>query len=301
MTSPPAGGRAPLAAGLLCYTFWGLLPILFQAAGRAGATPWEIVAWRIVWAVPCAALLVWASRQGPKFWQLAARPADLAVLVLSAALISLNWLVYVWAVSTHRTLEASLGYYINPLLNMAAGALMFRERISRSGWIAIALATAGVVLQAVALGAPPWVSIVLALSFCSYGVVRKQAAADAQTGLMVECLVVFIPAAAYAAWLAHKGVGHFGASPTVTWLLLLGGPATVVPLAAFAWAARRLTLTVMGFLQFIAPTLQFIVGVENGEHLTPLRVASFGFIWAGVMVFAAGAWLRTRRLQPSAA
>jgi chloramphenicol-sensitive protein RarD len=198
-------------------------------------------------------------------------------------------------VSTGRTISASLGYYLSPLLNMAAGALLFKERISRAGLAAIALAAVGVTLQGLAVGEFPWVALVLAASFCSYGIVRKVAAVGAQTGLLVECLILFLPACAYAAWLAHSGHGLFGVHPAVTAALTLGGPATVVPLALFAFAARRLPMTSIGFLQFITPTLQFFVGIEAGESLTPLRAVSFGFIWAGVLVFAAKALLARRR------
>ena len=200
-----------------------------------------------------------------------------------------------------RTISASLGYYLNPLLNMAAGAILFKEKIGRAGLIAIALASVGVVLQGAALGEFPWVSLVLAFSFCGYGVVRKSAAVEAQTGLLVECLILVLPALAYAAWLAHTGQGVFGKTPAATAALMIAGPATVVPLALFAFAARRLALSTLAFLQFISPTLQFFVGVETGETMTPLRAFSFVFIWAGVLVFAFGAWWRFRRQARSAA
>jgi chloramphenicol-sensitive protein RarD len=284
--------RAPTVAALVCYTFWGLLPILFLWAARQGAGAMEIVAWRIIWSVPCAVALVMATRQGAALRGLP--PRTLAALALSAALIGVNWSVYVWAVGSGRTLSASLGYYLNPLLNMAAGALLFKERIARAGRIAIAFAAVGVVLQGLALGAFPWVSLLLALSFGGYGIVRKMAVVEAQTGLLVECLILVAPALAYALWLGHVGHGVFGKTPGATLALALGGPSTVIPLALFAFAARRMPLTAMGFLQFISPTLQFIVGVESGEAMTPLRAVSFVFIWAGVLVFAFAAWRKGR-------
>ncbi len=289
----PKPDRAPLTAALVCYVFWGMLPILFNWAGHAGAGPFEIVAWRTIWSLPCAAGLVALAGQGPHL--LALRPRDLAALALSAALIVINWTTYVWAVNSGHTLSASLGYYLNPLLNMGAGALLFREKIDRVGMVAIALAGVGVLLQGLALGTFPWVSLAVALSFGGYGIVRKKIAVEAQTGLLVECLILFIPAAAYALFLAHSGQGVFGVKPMASLLLLICGPATVVPLALFAFAARRLTLTLVGFLQFITPTLQFVVGVEAGETLTPLRILSFVFIWAGVAVFAVELWRKARR------
>jgi chloramphenicol-sensitive protein RarD len=290
--SSPRDDRTGLAAGLGCYFMWGLLPLLFQAAERAGVSPWETVAWRTVFGAPIALALVAAVGQAGGLVKLP--PRTLAWLGVSAVLIGVNWLVYVWAVDTGRTLEGSLGYYINPLLNMAAGRLLFGERIDRFGWAAIALATVGVALQTAALHAPPWVSLALALSFCGYGVVRKRVAAPAQTGLFVECAILAVPAAAWLLWSGARGGLVFGAHGSATALLLLTGPATVAPLACFAIAARRLPLTLIGFLQFLAPTLQFVVGVANGEALTPLRALSFVFIWGGVAVFAAGALHRGR-------
>jgi chloramphenicol-sensitive protein RarD len=289
----PKPDRAPLTAALVCYVFWGALPILFNWTGHAGAGAFEIVAWRTIWSLPCAFGLVMLAGQGPHLMALRAR--HFAGLTLSAALIAINWTTYVWAVNSGHTLSASLGYYLNPLLNMAAGAVLFRERIDRAGLIAIALAGMGVVLQGLALGTFPWVSLVVALSFGGYGIIRKKIAVEAQTGLLVECLILFLPAVAYALYLAHTGAGVFGVKPTASLLLIACGPATVVPLALFAFAARRLTLTLVGFLQFITPTLQFMVGVEAGEALTPLRMLSFVFIWSGVVVFALGMWRKRQR------
>ena len=293
--------RLAIGAGLVCYFMWGLLPLLLIGVARAGAAPFEIVAWRTLWSVPLAALLVIVMDRGVNLRAIVVQPRAMLVLLGSSALIAVNWTVYVWAANSGHILSASLGYYLNPLLNMAAGAVLFKERISRSGMIAIGLAALGVALQGVALGEFPWVSLVLAVSFCAYGIVRKGAAANAQTGLLVECLILAIPAAAYAVWLAHAGGGVFGKSATPTLLLMLCGPATVIPLALFAFAARRLPLTVIGFMQFLAPTLQFMVGIGEGEALTPLRIVSFGFIWAGVAVFAWAAWSRSQArttLQP---
>jgi chloramphenicol-sensitive protein RarD len=292
LADKPADDRAPLTAALVCYTFWGLLPILFIWAQRLGAFALELVAWRTIWSLPCAAALVLATGQGAALRSLPRK--TIAALLLSATLIAANWTVYVWAVGTRHTISASLGYYLTPLLNMAAGALLFKERISRAGQIAIALAAMGVVLQGVALGEFPWVSLVLALSFGGYGIVRKAVVVEAPTGLLVECLFLVVPAIAYAAFLIQGGHGVFGKAPMVSVALALSGPATVLPLALFAFAARRLPLTVMGFLQFISPTLQFLVGIETGEAMTPLRAVSFVFIWAGVLVFAVGAVLKSR-------
>ena len=299
---PPAKdeGRAALIAGLGCYTIWGLFPIYMHALGAAGVSPLEITAERTVWALLWAAGLVLAARRTTELKQVLREPRTLGLLLGSSLLISINWLLYVIAVNSGRTLEASLGYYINPLLNMAAGALFFRERIDRIGLSAIALAATGVAVQTAAVGHPPLLSLGLAVSFCGYGLIRKQVNADAQTGLFVETAILSVPAIAYVVWLEKTGAGHFGDGVWTTVLLLCAGPLTAAPLALFAWAARRLPLVALGFLQFIAPTLQFFIGVASGEAFTPLRALAFGFIWIGAAVFAFGAWIRYRRLATDA-
>jgi chloramphenicol-sensitive protein RarD len=297
-----SGARGAVLAGVACYTLWGLLPLYLRLVANAGATPLEVIAHRAFWSVPWAGLIVLMAGQRAECAAVLRTPRTLGLLASSALLIALNWTLYVWAVAHGRVLEGSLGYYINPLMNMAAGAILFRERIDGLGWSAMVLAAVGVVVQALALGHPPWISLVLGLTFTAYGVVRKQVAAEAQTGLFIECLVLAPVALGYIFWLDRAGLSHFGAQAAPSILLILAGPVTVAPLVLFAWAARRLPLSTMGFLQFIGPTMQFAIGVEGGEPLTPLRAASFGLIWLGVAVFAYGAWRKTRalRLAPAA-
>src|SRR5688572_3415388 len=163
-SSASGESRLALGAGLLCYLIWGFVPLFFQAIGRMGVSPWEILAHRIVWSVPAAALFVLLAKQGAQVAAVMRQPRTLAWLGLSSVLIAINWVVFIWAVNSGRLLETSLGYYINPLVIMAAGALIFRERIDRIGLVAIGLALVGVVFQAVALGHLPWVSLVLAFS-----------------------------------------------------------------------------------------------------------------------------------------
>ncbi len=293
--------RAALISGIGCYTIWGLMPLWMYALKDAGVGPMEITAQRAVWAVLWAAGLVLVARKVPELRRVLGEPRTLLLLLASALLIGANWLLYVIAVNSGRTLEASLGYYINPLMNMAAGALFFRERIDRFGYAAIGLAAVGVIFQTVAVGHPPLLSIALALTFCGYGLIRKQVRADAQTGLFVEAALLTLPALVFVIWLQSQGQGHFGPDLETNLLILVAGPMTVVPLALFAWAARRMPLVWLGFLQFIAPTLQFLVGVWSGEPFTALRAVAFGFIWVGAGVFALGAWLRARRAAVAAA
>ena len=301
-TSSASGGepRQALAAGVGAYLLWGFLPLYFHVLYGMGVGSAEMIAHRTLWAVAWAFGLVLLGRQVPQVARVLGEPRTLGFLALSTLAILVNWTIYVIAVNGGKVLEASLGYYINPLLNMAVGAVLFRERMNVEGKVAIGLAVVGVAVQALALGHLPVISLALAFSFCLYGVIRKQVQADAQTGLFIECLYLTLPGMAYVLFLETTGAGHFRDGWGVALLLLAAGPATVVPLALFAWAARRLTMTALGFLQFLAPTLQFGVGIALGEAFTPLRALSFAFIWAGVAVFAWGV-LRgsTRRSAPA--
>ena len=296
MSQPAAGEqRAAVAAGLAANVIWGFVPLAFQAIAHAGAGSWEMLAQRIVWGAVAAAVFVAFARQWPQVARVFREPRNLAWLALSSVLIAANWIVFVWAVSTGRVLETSLGYYITPLVSMAAGALVFRERIGRIGWTAVALAALGVLIQTAAVGSLPLASLALAASFGSYGIVRKRVAVDAQSGLLIECLLLMVPSLAFIAWLQASGHGHFTASPTATAWLIASGPITAIPLALFAWGARRMPLSAMGFMQFISPTISFVIGAAQGEALTPLRIVSFVFIWLGAAVFVAGA-VRAARL-----
>ena len=287
-------GRAALIAGMACYLLWGFLPLYFHALALLGVGSWEMIAHRTLWSVLWAGGLVLLARQGGQVAAVLRQPRTLGILALSTLAIFANWTIYVFAVNAGHVIEASLGYYINPLMNMAAGALLFRERMSVEGKVAIGLAAVGVAIQTLALGHLPVVSLGLALTFCVYAILRKQVKADAQTGLFIECAYLAVPGLIYVLHLQSTGAGHFGGGVSVTTLLMLAGPATVVPLALFAWSARRLPLSAVGFLQFIAPTIQFLLGVALGEAFTPMRALSFVFIWLGVAAFAYGAWKRTR-------
>ncbi len=296
MTTPAPGGesRPALGAAIVCYLIWGVVPLVFQAMGHLGMSPGEILANRTVWAVPVAALFVLLAGQGREVAAVLRTPRTLAWLTLSSVLIAGNWGLYIWAVNSGRVLETALGYYINPLLGMAAGALIFNEKIDRLGYVAIGLAVVGVAVQAVAVGGLPIVSLALALSFGGYGIVRKRVAASAQTGLLIECLVLAMFGLVYVIWLQHSGAGHFGKSVPATAWLLACGPFTAVPLVLFSWAARRIPLSSLAFLQFLGPTSAFVIGVMQGEAFTPLRAASFVFIWGGAVVFAVAALRRSR-------
>ena len=295
--STETASRAALGAGVLCDLLWGFAPLFFQAMGRLGADAWEILAHRAVWGTLTAWVFVLLARQGLQVARILRSPRQLAALALSAVLIGANWALYVWGVNAGRVLESSLGYYLTPLLNMAAGALIFRERFDGFGLAAIVLAGLGVALQGLALGHFPWVALVLALTFGAYGVVRKQVQADAQTGLFIECLFLAIPGALWMGFLTLSGQGHFDDSPAAAAWLLAAGPITAIPLVLFAWAARRMPLSAMGFLQFIGPTIGFGIGLAQGEPFTLLRAVSFAFIWAGAATYIFSVLRQVRRLR----
>ncbi len=285
--------RKAVLAGIGCYAFWGFLPLLFKASAWAGAAPWEVVAWRTFWAFVSAAAAVGLLRGWGRVAEVLRTPRRLALLACAAVLILSNWSLFVWAVNAGHTLDASLGYYLNPLMSVAAGMILFRERIGTAGWIAIVLATIGVAVQTFAHGGLPLMALGMATTFCLYGILKKQIAVDATTGLFFECAVLAAPALAYGLWLQSTGHGHM-AHPLSGFLLAIAGPATVAPLVTFAWAARRMPLSSLGFIQFISPTTQFFLGVAFGEPLPPLSLLAFAFIWSGVAVYALTAWRKTR-------
>jgi len=280
--------RAAWASGVACYLVWGFVPLFMQAAGASGADAWEILSNRIVWGMLTGLAVVLIAKQGRQVLRILREPKTLRMLALSAAVIALNWVVFIFAVNDGRTMEISLGYYLNPLISMAAGALIFRERMGRVGMAAIACAAIGVAIQAAALGHVPWVSLTVAVSFAAYGVIRKTVAADAQSGFLIETLLLVPLAIGHVIWLQATGAGHLADGGASTFFLLIAGPVTAAPLLLFAWAARRLTLSLMGFLQFLAPTISFLIAVAQGEPFTPLRAVSFGFIWLGAGIFLFG-------------
>jgi chloramphenicol-sensitive protein RarD len=295
-STPGAEARLALTAGIGCYLIWGFVPLAFQVMGRLGVGSWEILAHRSLWGAPTALLLVLLARQGRQVMAVFRNPKVLAWLCLSSALIAANWAIFITAVNSGRVLEGSFGYYITPLINMASGALIFRERIDRVGAVSIGLAAVGVGFQGFALGHLPLISLALALTFGGYGVVRKQVQADAQTGLFIECLILSLPSLAYLAWLAQQDAGHFTESGATMFWLIAAGPLTALPLALFSWCARRLPMSAMAFLQFIGPTIGFGIGIAQKEPFTALHAVSFAFIWSGAAVFAWGAWKRSRAL-----
>ncbi len=301
---PPAETRtspfaSPVALAIVCYVVWGFVPLFYAPIHAFGGGALEIIAHRSVWSVLWAGGLVVATKQWPEVRAALADARLRWMLLLTSLLIATNWGVYVWAVTNGHTLESALGYYITPLVNMVAGTVLFRERLDTWGRAAIGLAVVGVAIQAFAIGHVPWVALMLAASFGTYGILRKQTAVSALAGLFIECVYLLLPALAYLVWFEMHGHGHFFVPAHAFWFLLTG-PVTVLPLALFAFVARRLALSTMGFIQFIGPTLTFFIGLWQGEAFSAIRAVSFAFIWLGAMVFAFGAWQRLKAIRTPA-
>jgi chloramphenicol-sensitive protein RarD len=290
-----ANPRRGYILGLSAYIIWGLFPLYFKAIASVPAV--EIIIHRVLWSALFGALLLLVWKH-PGWWrELRENPRRLAVLALSGALIAANWLTYVWSVNNGRMLEASLGYYINPLVNVLLGMLILGERLRRMQWIAVGLATVGVAQQVWQVGSLPWVSLVLALTFGFYGLIRKQAPVKALPGLVVETWML-VPIAL--GWLllnptASSAQAEFWTT-SQAWWLVAAGPITLVPLVCFNAAARHLPYTTLGFLQYLAPTLVLLQAVLLfGEHLSSSTLVAFMFIWAGLAVYSIDAWISLRR------
>jgi len=291
--------RAGLVAAFAAYVAWGLMPLYFKLL--ATVNPWEIIAHRIVWAIPV--LLVFLGfRDGRALWRkLRLQRRQLAWLCVSGCLIGANWLIFVWAVVNDQVLATSLGYFINPLMNVAFGFLFLGERMTRAQRVAVAIAAAGTAFLAVYLGQPPWVSLALALSFACYGLVRKRLDVGPMTGLLWENLLLLAPALAFLVWSAGQGTMDFLHGPRlIDGLLLVAGLTTALPLIWFNTAAQRLALTTIGFIQYLAPSMTFCLAVFLwGEPFTPGHAVAFACIWTALVIVTAANLRRRRRVPRS--
>lgn len=291
--------RSGVLIGLAAYTMWGVFPVYFKLI--ESVAPLEILTHRIVWAVPFGALIIALRSQWSEVRVAFGHRRMLLGLCTSALFITINWLIYIWAIQNERIFEASLGYYINPLMYVLVGVFFLGERLRNLQIAAVVLAAIGVLFLTINGGVFPWVALSLAASFTVYGVIRKQIVVGAMPGLFVETTILLPFALGWLIWIVQAGQASIvSADAGITALLLLGGPITVVPLLLFAIAARRLTMTVIGFMQFLAPTLQFLTGVYYGETLTPAHMVCFGFIWAAVLVFSIDAIVRGRKMPLAA-
>jgi chloramphenicol-sensitive protein RarD len=288
-----ANTRNGLIAGFVTYTMWGFLPLLFRLLDAVGSV--LIVAERTLWSLVLLGIVMAVTR---KFGEVRALFSDwrkVRFMLASAVLLGINWLLYVWAVESGQVLEASLGYFINPLVNVATGMLLLGERQNRWQTVSICIAIVGIVIQGIGLGGIPYIALGLALTFGFYGYFRKTAMLGPATGLFAETAIMAPVALAYVGYtIATTGAGPHS-DPYLMTLLILTGPATAVPLLLFAFAVQRLRLTTMGMLQYVAPTFQFLVAIVIfKEELSGLRLLSFCIIWLSLIVFTVDG-LRQRR------
>ena len=284
MTDTHKKTRAGLLLGLGAYLLWGVLPLYFKAIDHVGAM--EIVAHRIVWSLFFLAALVTVSGRWPAILAAVATPRVLMTLALTATLIAINWLVYIYAVVSGHVLEGSLGYYLNPLVNVLLGVVLLKERLSVFQKAAVGLAAVGVAILAAGAGDALWISLTLAASFALYGYLRKVAPVDSLEGLSIETAILAPLALGWIVWLQASGTGGFLDTRGTDILLILGGAVTAVPLLLFTAAARRLPYSTLGFLQYIAPSLQFLLAVlVFGEPLTTAHIVCFAFIWTALAIF----------------
>jgi chloramphenicol-sensitive protein RarD len=284
--------RGALAA-MVAFFLWGLFPLYWELLGAVPAL--QVLAHRGLWCAMAVFLvllvrrdLAWIAGLSPRLWVL---------LAFGGALITVNWGVYVWAVARGHVIDTSLGYFITPLVNVVLAVVVLRERPTSLQWAAVAIAAAGVVLLGWRVGQLPWISLVLACTFGLYGLLRKLTVIDAVRGLAVESGLMALPSLAYLLWCTHTGQGQFlRGDPHLTLLLVVGGPVTAIPLALFAWGARRVSMVAIGLMQYLAPTVQLLLGVWFfREPFGGARKLAFALIWIALALFSGEALWRYRR------
>lgn len=288
--------RRGLAAAFGAFFIWGLLPFYLKQLHDTPSV--QIMAHRVVWA--CLFVFGYLAYRGEigKVWAALADRGARRLLLASAALMSVNWLIYVWAVTSGHVIESSLGYFINPLVSVLMGVFLLKESLNRLQWVAVGIAALGVLWLTVQVGRPPWIAISLALTFGSYGLIRKKVAVDSVAGLGVETLLIVPFMLAWLLWCTQAGTLSFGAHDRLLdFLLIASGAVTAVPLVLFAYGVRRVPLSTIGLLQYVGPTLQLLTGIfVFHEPFTEARAVGFGLIWAALAVYAAeGIWRSWRK------
>jgi chloramphenicol-sensitive protein RarD len=282
------------------YFLWGLSPLYWKLIQSVPAL--EIVTHRTLWAFVFVLFVVWVKKEWPAFAPIRNNKRLLLTFLWSSVLLAINWLVYIWAVNTGFIVDASLGYFINPLVNVVLGVLFLRERLRLWQWVPVGIATLGVLYLTVSYGALPWIGLILAFSFGFYGLLKKTAPLSSNSGFTLEMGFLFIPALAYLFFLESMGTSAFLHGPALeTFLLALTGVATGLPLLLFGAAARLVPLSTLGFIQYIAPTLQFLIGVwVYGEDFSLDRMIGFGLIWIALAIFTADSFKSRRARRPLA-
>ncbi|MEO7494592.1 MAG: EamA family transporter RarD [Massilia sp.] len=288
--------RSGVVLAVLAFLCWGLFPLYFHAL--QAVPPMQILAHRVLWSLLFLLVVLGVRRQWRWLPAVLGQPRVIASFVASALLLSVNWLMYIWAVNNGHVIEASLGYFINPLVNIMLGYLLLKERLRPVQWVAIALAAGGVAWLTWQAGRAPWIALALAASFGGYGLMRKTAKLGALEGLSFETMVLFPVALAYVLWLGAHGQDAFTASDSdaTRLLLIAAGPITAIPLLMFTAGARRIPLSLLGLLQYIAPTMQFLLGVWLfKEAFSAERAVGFAIIWGALALYAAEGLWRQRR------
>ncbi|MBP5907675.1 EamA family transporter RarD [Streptomyces sp. LBUM 1478] len=286
--------RTGLLNGFAAYGMWGIVPLFWPLLKPSGAV--EILAHRMVWSLAVVGVALLALRRWSWAGELLRQPRKLALVAVAAAVITVNWGVYIWAVNAHQVVEASLGYFINPLVTIAIGVLLLKERLRPVQWTAVGVGFAAVLVLTVGYGRPPWISLCLAFSFATYGLVKKKVNLGGVESLAAETAIQFLPALAYLLWLGSRQDATFGAHGTGHALLLAAtGLVTALPLVCFGAAAIRVPLSTLGLLQYLAPVFQFLLGVVYfREAMPPERWAGFALVWLALSLLTWDA-LRTAR------
>ncbi|ACT57967.1 EamA family transporter RarD [Hirschia baltica] len=292
-------GNTPVQAGLICalgaFLLWGFLPLYFKILENLPAL--HVLAERIVWSLPAGIALVWFGHRSSEFRAVFRAPKQLAWLCLSAGLMGLNWLIFIWAAQNGHVLEASLGAFITPLFSFSLAAVFFKERFSFLQFIAIFFTTLGVLNQAIFVGKLPWIALSLCLLFGSYGAIRKKLVVDGRVGFLLEVLVLFPFAMAFLIYSWIHGAPLIADTVRDSALISLSGVVTAGPLILFTMAATRLRLSSLAVMQYIAPSIQFLVGLLLGEHFSISYAATFIFIWIGVALYAGAALRQNRQVK----
>jgi len=285
---------------LAAYILWGFFPLYFKAIQQVSAL--QILAHRIAWGFVFTLAVVLMLRQWKEFRASIFNRRTFLIYAGASVVLGINWFTYVWAVITNHVVESSLGYFINPIVSVLLGVIFLRERLRTFQWVAIAMVTAGVVYLTITFGQLPWISLVLAVTFGFYGLLKKIAPLGALHGITLETAVLTIPSLVYLLIVNANGTGTFGHStPLLDFLLVLSGPVTAIPLLLFATGARRIPLTTIGLLQYIAPTLQFLLGVlVFHEPFDQTRLIGFMIIWLALVLFSVENLLARRRTPSTA-
>lgn len=292
----PSHNKGVLFA-LGAFLIWGVCPLYFKLLTHV--SPGEILSHRIIWSCVLLLILLLASRRLYRVQAVLRQPRQLLNLTLSALLVAGNWLLFIWSVNNNHLLEASLGYYINPLLNILLGMLFLGERLRRIQSLAVALAGVGVIIQVVLLGHLPWIALTLAASFSIYGLIRKQIAVDAQTGLFVETMLLLPLALIYLLTLANSSTSDLTLNASsLNLLLMAAGVVTTVPLLLFTAGARLIPLSTLGFIQYLGPSIMFLLALfYYDEPVQPAKLLTFGFIWSALLLFSWESWSHSRRAK----